>query len=93
MTKQFCPICGTQVAANPRYPRYLCDPCAEKATDENNRRLEFYNESLLGGFAARYVDTGAEYASHVCFVEGVRCWAEEARFGGIVIQTQAADAE
>jgi hypothetical protein len=41
---------------------------------------------LSGGFAARYADTGEEYASHECFVGTVRCHADESRFGGIVIE-------
>jgi hypothetical protein len=39
-----------------------------------------------GGFAAKYADTGEEYPSHVCFIEGAKCYADEARLGGIRIQ-------
>jgi predicted amidophosphoribosyltransferase len=84
--KQLCPLCGRQVPVSARYPGYVCDDCAMKATDEENRPLRFYNESLSGGFVARYADTGEERRSHVCFVDGVRCWADEAHLGGIVIQ-------
>jgi hypothetical protein len=38
------------------------------------------------GCAAEYADTGEEYPSRECFIDGLRCEAEEARFGGIVIQ-------
>jgi hypothetical protein len=44
---------------------------------------------MSGGFAARYADTGEEYASHECFVDGIKCHADEARFGGIVIAAVA----
>jgi hypothetical protein len=83
---QSCPICSTPVPPNPRYPRYLCPSCSGKATSEDGRLLEFSNVSMSGGFAARYADTGEEYASHECFVDGVKCHADEARFGGIVIE-------
>ena len=48
--------------------------------------LEFSNVSWSGGFAAPYADTGEEYTSHECFVGSVKCHADEARFGGIVIE-------
>ena len=83
---QYCPICLVEVASSPRYPRYVCAACDGKATDENGRLLTFSNESFSGGFIAKYADTGGERDSHVCFIDGVKCWADEARFGGIVIQ-------
>jgi hypothetical protein len=46
----------------------------------------FSNVSLSGGFVARYADTGEARESHVCFIDGVKCWADEARFGGIIIR-------
>ena len=91
--EQLCPICGRAIQPNPRYPDYVCDECALRATDEENRPLRFYNESLSGGFAARYADTGEERCSHVCFIDGVRCWADEAHLGGIVIQVASESAE
>ncbi len=33
-----------------------------------------------------YADTGEARDSHLCFVDGVKCRADEARFGGIIIQ-------
>jgi hypothetical protein len=48
--------------------------------------LVFSNETFSGGFIAQYADTGEARDSHVCFVDGVECWADEARFGGIIIQ-------
>jgi hypothetical protein len=41
-----------------------------------------------GGFAAKYVDDGAEYPGHECYIDGVKCYADEAHFGGVVIQVQ-----
>ena len=82
-----CPVCGDLRPHSPRYPRHLCADCVGRATDEHGRPLRFFNASLLGtGFEAQYADTGKPRDSHVCFVDGVRCWADEARFGGIVVQ-------
>lgn len=85
-TTQKCPVCGRKVSLNPRYPRYLCRVCASQPTDEAGRRLEFHNTDIGGGFEARYADTGKVRRSHICFVKGTRCWADEAYFGGIVIE-------
>lgn len=53
---------------------------------EEGRALAFSNTDMSGGFAARYADTGERRDSAICFVDGVRCRAGEARFGGIVIE-------
>lgn len=86
---QTCPICQTPGHPNPRYPNHLCFTCANKAVDQNGRALVFYNASFGGGFRACYRDDGSDCLdvtqSHVCFVQGRRVWADEARFGGIVV--------
>lgn len=92
MAKQKCPICLKAVRPNPRYPRYVCESCAARASSANGRKLEFYNSDpkaaviSLMGFHAIYADTGKKHASHECFIDGVRCHADEAHFGGIVIE-------
>ena len=63
--------------------------CFVKAVDENGRSLSFSNVSFSGGFAARYADTREERDSHICYIDGVKCWADEAHMGGIVIQPYA----
>jgi hypothetical protein len=85
-THQYCPLCRVKVTPSQRYPRYLCADCDGKATDEDGRLLVFSNESFSGGFIAQYADTGEARDSHLCFVDGVKCRADEARFGGIIIQ-------
>jgi hypothetical protein len=90
MAAQRCPICRTEVRANPRYPDHLCAECALRAVDVDGRPLAFRNTSLSGGFEAIYTDdnTPAEAVTpdHTVFVDGVPCRADEARFGGIVIR-------
>jgi hypothetical protein len=90
MTTQHCPICRTGVRPNPRYPDYLCTECAGRAVSVDGRPLRFHNPSLSGGFEAIYADdeTPAQAVTrdHIVLVDGVRCLANEARFGGIVIR-------
>jgi hypothetical protein len=88
MQTQKCPICSTEVQFSERYPKYVCFDCEAKATDENKRPLNFNNTTMLGGgFAAEYADTGERREGHICYIDGIKCRADEARFGGIVIQT------
>ena len=87
MSAQLCPICGAAVRENPRYPKRLCEACAAKAVSADGRLLVFGNVAMSGGFSAGYADSDEPYeGGHVCFVDGRQCWADEARFGGIVIQ-------
>ncbi|MEH2078104.1 MAG: hypothetical protein V7K57_27525 [Nostoc sp.] len=49
--------------------------------------MSFFNTSMIGGFAGIVSETKEEYESHICYIDAVKCWAESARFGGIVIET------
>lgn len=82
----YCPICNQELPFSSRYPNYLCKRCSSYPVDEDGRTLKFWNESISGGFDARYIDTNELRDSHICYVNGRKCWAEEARMGGIVIQ-------
>lgn len=85
-----CPVCGQPRPHSPRYPKNVCADCVERAVDESGRRLTFFNLTLTGGFGAANVDTGERLETPLdqatCFIDGVRCLAREARFGGIVVQ-------
>jgi hypothetical protein len=81
-----CPICSAALKADPRYPRAVCGACAARACSADGRPLRFVNVSLSGGYEAWYADTGESYPSHACFIDGLRCRADEARLGGIVIE-------
>ena len=85
-----CPICGREQPALSRYPDYLCRECVSRASTEDGRSLVLVNTSHAGGFAARYADTeelcDEATVTHVVYVDGVRCWADESRVGGIVVQ-------
>ena len=86
--KQLCPICLSAVSNFSRYPNYICSSCASKAKSKNGRLLSFSNESLSGGFTAQYSDNGEVYKDgHICYIDNIKCIADEAKFGGIVIET------
>ena len=87
-----CPICGMEQPALPRYPGYLCRACVGRAATHGGRTLTLVNTSASGGFAARYADDGGlaeeESVTHIVYVDGVRCRADESRLGGIVVQPE-----
>ena len=85
---QRCPICGAEVQFSLRYAGYVCNDCEANAMSPDGRRLEFTNIDVGGGFQARYAGTKTKYPSHECVIEGVACIADEARFGGIVVQVR-----
>jgi DNA-directed RNA polymerase subunit RPC12/RpoP len=86
MDKHNCPICKKELKFIKRYPNYVCNECSSKATSKTGRKLIFSNINFSGGFEAFYADTKEIYSNHICFIDGVECFADEARFGGIVIE-------
>ena len=85
MDHYVCPICNTAGERSPRYPKQICVICGHRATDKAGRLLDFSNESVSGGYVAWYRDTREAYESHICYVDGRTCWADEAHMGGIVV--------
>ena len=83
---QACPICFKEIQPSNRYPNYVCADCFNLATAQDGRTLAFFNESISGGYIAKYADTGEPYNSHDCYIRGVKCYADEDYYGGIVIR-------
>lgn len=83
---QPCPICKAPTYASARYARHLCAACELEAVDVGGRSLRFSNAGIGGGFRAQLADGSEVPDGHECFVRGVRCRADEGRFGGIVVQ-------
>ena len=71
-----------------RYPKYVCPECAEKTCDGAGRRVAFQNLDFAGGCGGFYPDTKEKYPSQDCYIDGIPCYADEARFGGIVVQVK-----
>ncbi|GID95267.1 hypothetical protein Adi01nite_46790 [Amorphoplanes digitatis] len=90
VTTQQCPICRADLPASERYPDRLCAGCAARAVDTEGRPLTFYNVAFSGGFRAVFTDDGTDAdqvsRDHIVLVDGIRCWADEHRFGGIVVR-------
>jgi hypothetical protein len=82
-----CPVCGNEKHENKRYPLYVCAACSAKIEDESGRRLTITNTNTGDGIIIAYADTGEERKSRECLVQGVRCYARQAHFGGVVIQS------
>lgn len=84
-----CPVCHTSVSISPRYPNYLCRWCCDRAVDAQGRPLKFYNASASGGFEAQFKHDGSPATevteNHTVYVGFLKVWADEARFGGIVL--------
>ena len=83
-SKLTCPLptCSRARSLSSRYPHALCTWHRHNTQNEAGEPIEFYNRGPGGGFMST-VD-GRE-SDHKCFVEGVECYADEARFGGIVV--------
>jgi hypothetical protein len=92
--KQWCSNCYKEVSYQARYPKYICSDCASKDKyDRNKNLLEFSNLGFSGGFKITYKDSNGnmiredatqEYCE--CLIDDKPFFAQEARFGGIVIQ-------
>ncbi len=87
---QQCPLCAQGQPASSRYPDYICADCVAGAVDGAGRPIDFQNTGLTGGFEAVYLASGETSTSHRCFIRGIECHADEARFGGIVVRPAGA---
>jgi hypothetical protein len=92
--QQWCPNCFKEVHYQARYPKYICCDCASKNKyDDKGNLLEFSNASISGGLKITYRDNHGktirdddtqDYCE--CIIDGKVFFAQEAKFGGIVIQ-------
>ncbi len=84
--QQHCPTCNRYVKYNERYPNFVCIKCIAQATDKDDKKIAFYNITEDGhGCQGKYVDSEKLYRSPFCFIKGIKCKAEEAYMGGIVV--------
>lgn len=86
-----CPICAGPKTYSERYPFSLCHVHYDECRDVQGRKVTFSNEGWYGGLVSQHFEEGksepvlSDKDGH-CIVRGIPCFAEEARFGGIVIQ-------
>lgn len=81
-----CPICRQSIDPNPRYPSYICSECCQRTKSIDGQPLIYTNAGFSGGIVAQYAGTNRQYDNQFCYIDNIKCEAEEARFGGIVIQ-------
>ncbi|HTI60385.1 hypothetical protein [Mucilaginibacter sp.] len=85
--QQHCPTCIRYVKYNERYRDYVCDKCIKQAVDKDGNSIAFFNITESGhGVQGKYMEGEKLYRSTLCIIKGVKCNAEEAYFGGIVIR-------
>ena len=88
MSIQSCPICSLPMTVIDRYPNRICSSHYGECRDMDGNIVTFENEDLEGGFVSCHVVNGKieKRSEGYCLVRGQRCYAEEMRLGGIVIQ-------
>ena len=90
-----CPLCLDIMGYyyTPRYPKMICPKCANgengKIIDSLGNKVSFGNIDIYGGFISYHKINNeiVEKKEHICWINNIKCYAKEARFGGIVIQT------
>lgn len=85
---QLCPSCHKNIPICIRHPKYICRDCLQKypSLNEEGKEVIFSNASWSGGFISRVKGSDILEENHVCYINGIKCWADEYRFGGIVIE-------
>lgn len=94
-----CPLClDTLTHYSPRYPKAICSNCASKPIKDNEGNVvSFHNIDIYGGFISRHTINNAynnnvivDKKEYICWIthgtRNIKCYANEARMGGIVIQ-------
>ena len=84
MKNKNCPVCNKNMLHFERYPNMICNECVEITVNKNNESIKFYNIDHTGGFISIVNDIKGK--EHECYVNNHKCYADEARFGGIVVQ-------
>ena len=84
MKSKKCPICENNMSFLERYPNMICNICFDKSVTKDGKKIKFYNIDITGGFYS--VIDNKKGDIHECYIDGNKCRADEARFGGIVIQ-------
>lgn len=85
--QQHCPTCNRYVKYDERYPNYICVKCIDLAADKDGKAIVFYNITQDGhGCQGKYIASEKLYRSSFCYIKGIKCKAQEAYLGGIVIR-------
>ena len=73
-----------------RYPNMICNNCLNNNTilDSMGNIVSFNNLGFSGGFESVHIINNISVTKneHDCYINNIKCYADESRFGGIVIQ-------
>ena len=83
MEESNCPICNHLRSTISRYPNKICQNCEMLTVTEKGEKIEFFNIDHTGGFMS--IVNNVKGNIHECYVNNIKCYADEARFGGIVV--------
>jgi hypothetical protein len=85
---KLCPICSQQMPYSERYPNSICGAHYNECIDSNGNHVTYENADEFGGLVSYHTidNTIVRRIDDTCFVRGIKCFVEEARMGGIVIQ-------
>ena len=78
-----CQICKRGRQALQRYPNEICTECENKAVTKDGEPIYFANTDVWGGCVG--VVNKQRVNTNICYVNGIKCLAYEARFGGITV--------
>ena len=86
MDKFDCPICNIEHETLIRYYNCVCRRCLNTygTRDASGNLINFGNIDAWGGIRA--ICNNKEIFNYNCYVNNVECYADEARFGGIVVR-------
>lgn len=87
---EVCPICRGEGRGSIRYPAAICRDCETRLVDWAGRPVTLENTSITG--TGVQISAGQDIIvdeATPIFVDGIVCWAREARFGGVVVQPVA----
>ena len=82
-----CPVCKvTYPQHTARYCNVVCDDCLMRypCMTDNNKEIMFGNIDHTGGFLSVIDGKQTTTPIHYCYINGLKIYANEARFGGIV---------
>lgn len=88
MNNQNCPICKCVFKGYNRYPNTICYDCITKykTLTKDGKEIFFSNVCLFGGFQSKIEGEEQYGTENMCYINNIPCIANEARFGGIIIQ-------
>jgi len=79
-----CPTCSNVITKNKKYPTEICDECWYLTKNKNGRDIHFANKGINGRFLSMVGEKVVN--QHQCFVNGIECYADEGKYGGIIIE-------